>query len=252
MTLYMSHNVSGNYVLMTSDTRHVIKDYWFDPVTGEYEDMGLPPRPTDKKAIKTERLSYFTLIGFSGTGELCLYIAEKLKEEIQFDYDIKQCKEALERVIEREKRNKNAPRYTKFLEVEHGLILTLVGFYKEDYTTGMITYNSKDGKVSELKADIGQIMYCMITPAKEYEGHENEILTYPEFADGLEDIEDPLEQQRIMLQRSINHLGTIHNIVSKHHSDIVSPEMEIFYLRLDPKGIDFGRGSHDFAEGKQE
>lgn len=250
MTLVMSHTCGGLYSVMTSDTRQVTKQYWYDTVTGEYIDRELPLEVReDIRAIKTERVSYFTLIGTAGTGELCNYIKEKLREEVQFGYDLTQCKEALQRVIARERENTEGPNYLKFLEIENGLVLSMTGFYAEDGTLGVITYESGvEDKFSEKKLGIGDVLPTLITPAKEYQDNAAEIMAIPNMEDGLEGLPF-MEIQHQMIKRSVNHMAGVHKHISDHHPVEVSPEIEIFILRKDLDGrVIFDHLVHDFSK----
>lgn len=251
MTLVTSYSVSGNFAIMTSDTRRVNTKYWFDVETKQYEPVEDAEKViSDEKSIKTHQLTGYVLAGAGGIAELSMYIIEKLKAEVSWNDDLADCKKALDRVIERERKNPDAPNFVNFLNQKDGVTVALNGFYS-DASTGLVYFESgKDTVVSETKAPKGKIQYSMITPAKEYMRQSEALFNIPEFQDAafFEGLTEK-ETNAKVFQAAIDRLATIHAVISYHQKVEVSPDAEFHVLQLDETGtIQYGKNDFDFNE----
>jgi hypothetical protein len=251
VTLVMSASISGQFVVMTSDTRRVNKKYWYDLVTGEFEEVQNESLViSDEKSIKTFKLSEYVLVGAGGTAELAEYIIEQLKNEVKPEDDLAVCKQALERVIQREKNNKEGPRYLSFLNQKKGLTIILNGFYR-DASTGLVTFEAgRDSEISETKAPKGSYQYSMITPAEEYMKRIHELFHIPKLNDEKTfENASAKEIRDIVYQTIIDHLATLHSIISYNHPVEVSPDVEFHVIALDENGfLSYGKNTFDFTE----
>ncbi|WP_078431010.1 hypothetical protein [Alkalihalobacterium alkalinitrilicum] len=169
MTLVTTLSVSGDFAVMTTDTRKVNKTYYKDLKTGEYEAVeGSPLKVSQEKSYKVEFLSAFVMMGTGGTSELALYIKKKLRTRVNYTDDLKACGEKLKAVIDEIRLDEHAPVFCWFLDQTDGVYVLLNGFY-EDGSNGLVVYGASPGaKVEEVPAPLSHSQWAMIPPVNMY------------------------------------------------------------------------------------
>ncbi|KAB2332936.1 hypothetical protein [Bacillus mesophilum] len=234
MTLVMNYGVSGLFAISASDSRRVTKNYLYDEATGEFTESDLPPTMDDEKYTKSSRLSYFTLLSIGGIAELGEYIKDELTKEVSVEYDIKDCKDALERVIARARENKDGPEWLNFLDKADSVKIVIIGFCKDTKKVGQVSFVPEDG-VSLTLPEAGTGIWSIMPPVKKYHEAGSKLMNVP-FTE--EDIANktPDETSRYMRQKVLNHLAGLHGMISYFHPFEVSSDINAHVLALEESG----------------
>lgn len=251
MTLVLSASLSGQVAFMTSDTRVVRAKYksW-DLEAGEAErDENEPLIVCDEKQTKTHKVSDFVLLGAGGIAELSMYLTDILKREVKPDYDLSDCKDILQAVIERERANIDGPDFLNFLNIDEGVSVIMNGFYR-DGCTGLVCFDAgKDAVVTESKAPNNTYLYTLIAPAKEYLRRTEELFNIPKLNDAstFEGL-SPAESGKVVFHTIYDHLVMIHGVTSYSHPVEISPDFEIHVMTLENGVPRYNRIEMDLTE----
>lgn len=242
MTLVLGTGVSGNFVSMSSDKRRVTMKYWYYPETGQYEKVqGEPLEIEDGDHIKVEKISSLALMGHGGTASLGTYLKDELIKIVNEDDDLKACKKKLELVIKKARTENTEDRIFNLLDQENGVLIMIMGFYK-DNSTGLVSFEAGEGsEVTEKKAPKGFYQYAICPPVQIYSEQASLLFMLtgyePVFLDeDFMTLEGKEEEQAWRIACN-DKMMWIHNLISTTHPVEVSSDGITHTLKLDDNGI---------------
>lgn len=220
---------------MTNDTREVIRNIKRDDSGNYYLDNKIEPEITDKKSKKVEFLTDYVMVGHGGIVVVTDFILNYMRETVKNNYDLSQCKTALEQALQ-EIENGNCPDDVKdFFKTENLVGVILNGFYK-DGRIGQVTW-STGKEVNEVALPIDNttsFFASSIDPTVDLA--EKKLL--PKAIYGHE----PDERD---VNTFVNSMAWVHAIVSKLHPDLVSTDMQYYVLIRDGNKIVRTNGEFD-------
>lgn len=220
MTLITATNVEPGFAIMTSDTRMIYEEHWYDTNTNEYTDeKGEFLEVSEEKIIKVRYLSRFAMIGAGGVSDLCRYISKRMAEIIKMDDDLAACEKKLTKLIRKMRSHPKPPRFFSFLNKENGVGVILNGFNRNGESGMVFFVSGPSAEVTIRMTPTDCTQYSMIPPEKVYIKHARQLSK--DVTNGTEAYEAAVSlHAKISLQEQIK----------------VSPDCHYFILARDNSG----------------